>query len=64
MVWLHDVPHRPESRHNASSVVERWGVAPEQMVDFLALWGDSSDIIPGVPQSQWGRHNGAGTMGP
>ena len=29
-------------------VVEKWGVSPEQFVDFLALSGDSSDNIPGV----------------
>ena len=27
----------------------RWGIKPEQMADFLALQGDSSDNIPGVP---------------
>ena len=27
---------------------ERFGVAPEQVVDFLALVGDSSDNVPGV----------------
>lgn len=30
--------------------VEAWmGVPPEQVVDVLALWGDSSDNIPGAP---------------
>jgi len=32
--------------HNAS---ERLGVAPEHVVDYLALVGDSSDNVPGVP---------------
>jgi DNA polymerase-1 len=27
----------------------RWGVGPEQIIDLLALMGDSSDNIPGVP---------------
>lgn len=31
-----------------SEVVEKWGVAPEQFIDYLALVGDSSDNIPGV----------------
>jgi len=31
-----------------SNAVERLGVPPEQVVDFLALVGDSSDNIPGV----------------
>ena len=30
-------------------VTERFGVLPEQIVDFLALSGDSSDNIPGLP---------------
>ena len=32
--------------HNAS---ERLGVVPERVVDYLALVGDSSDNVPGVP---------------
>ena len=27
----------------------KWGVAPAQMIDLLALMGDSSDNVPGVP---------------
>ena len=30
------------------AVVENWGVAPEQILDYLALVGDTSDNIPGV----------------
>lgn len=30
-------------------VEERYGVTPEQIVDYLALLGDASDNIPGVP---------------
>lgn len=30
-------------------VFDKWGVYPEQMVDFQALMGDTSDGIPGVP---------------
>jgi DNA polymerase-1 len=33
-----------------AGVVERFGVEPAQMVDFLALTGDTSDNIPGVPK--------------
>lgn len=32
-----------------SSVVERWGVPPEQFTELKALMGDDSDLIPGVP---------------
>jgi len=31
------------------AVHENYGVAPEQIIDFLALMGDTSDNIPGVP---------------
>ncbi|MCF6776172.1 DNA polymerase I [Thiotrichales bacterium 19X7-9] len=31
-------------------VIEKFGVKPEQIIDFLALVGDSSDNIPGVPK--------------
>lgn len=32
-----------------STVIEKFGVAPEQIVDYLSLVGDSVDNIPGVP---------------
>lgn len=31
-------------------VVEKFGVPPERIIDYLALVGDSSDNIPGVPK--------------
>jgi DNA polymerase-1 len=33
---------------SAEAVEAEWGVRPDQMVDYLALTGDSSDNIPGV----------------
>ena len=35
--------------YDADGVVEKFGVRPEQVVDVLALMGDSSDNIKGVP---------------
>ena len=32
-----------------SKVEEKMGVHPDQIVDLLGLWGDSSDNIPGAP---------------
>jgi DNA polymerase-1 len=38
------------SRMDVAGVMEKFGVAPEQIVDYLALVGDTSDNIPGVPK--------------
>ncbi len=35
--------------YNREAVIEKMGVAPEQILDLLALTGDSADNIPGVP---------------
>jgi len=34
---------------DAELVRKKWGVPPEQMIDYLALTGDRSDNVPGVP---------------
>jgi DNA polymerase-1 len=34
---------------NNESVVAKFGVAPNRIIDYLALMGDKSDNIPGVP---------------
>ena len=36
-------------RMDIQGVIDKFGVKPEQIVDYLALMGDSSDNIPGVP---------------
>jgi DNA polymerase-1 len=36
-------------RYSHEKVIEQWGVEPSQLADVLALAGDSSDNIPGVP---------------
>jgi len=40
---MRDVTYDPEL------VQKKWGVRPDQIVDYLALLGDTSDNVPGVP---------------
>ncbi len=39
-----------DSYSDAEAVKEKFGVSPEQIIDYLTLVGDSSDNIPGVPK--------------
>ncbi|HVK98682.1 MAG TPA: DNA polymerase I, partial [Dongiaceae bacterium] len=39
-----------DSIMNREGVIEKFGVAPEQIIDYLTLVGDSVDNIPGVPK--------------
>ena len=36
--------------YDHEGVKEKFGITPEQIIDYLALMGDSSDNIPGVPK--------------
>ena len=36
--------------YDRQGVLEKFGVSPEQIIDYLTLIGDSSDNIPGVPK--------------
>jgi DNA polymerase-1 len=36
-------------RYDAPTVLERYGVSPDKWIDFVALKGESSDNLPGVP---------------
>ncbi|MCO6412783.1 MAG: DNA polymerase I [Thiogranum sp.] len=38
-----------DTRLDEAGVVDKFGVRPEQIIDYLALVGDTSDNIPGVP---------------
>ena len=38
-----------DTKLDTDGVKAKFGVAPEQIIDFLALTGDTSDNIPGVP---------------
>lgn len=46
-IWLLRPTPNGEEIFNEGKVLARWGVRPVQMVDFLALMGDSTDGIPG-----------------
>jgi DNA polymerase-1 len=36
-------------RYDKPTVLERYGVAPDQWIDFVALKGETSDNLPGIP---------------
>ncbi len=44
-----------------AGVVEKWGVRPESIPDYLAVVGDSADGFPGLPG--WGEKAAAATFG-
>ncbi len=46
-VWLVDTMRNVH--YGPEEVREKWGVGPERIRDLLALTGDSSDNIPGIP---------------
>lgn len=41
-------------------VIEKWGVLPASIPDYLALVGDSADGIPGIPR--WGAKSAAALL--
>ena len=45
-VSMHDT--MKDIQYDVQGVVDKWGVSPEQFIDYLALVGDASDNIPGV----------------
>ena len=52
---------RARQVRDADGVVERFGVQPESIPDFLALVGDTADGYPGVPG--WGAKSTATVLG-
>ena len=52
VLYLHNQSFRKTAQSytefDRAGVIEKMGVAPEQIVDFKALCGDKSDCIPGV----------------
>jgi 5'-3' exonuclease len=51
---------RRERTVDRAGVLERWGVAPESIPDYLALVGDSADGFPGV--AGWGARSAAAIL--
>jgi DNA polymerase-1 len=52
-VWLYRPSSKPNVQYetyNIQEVIEKFGIRPEQIADFLALKGDAVDNIPGVPR--------------
>lgn len=52
-VFIYRPPSKTEAKfeiYDRQRVIEKFGLPPEQIVDFLGLTGDSSDNIPGVPK--------------
>jgi DNA polymerase-1 len=41
---------RKDLVYDRDALAQEWGVRPDQVVDFQALVGDSTDNVPGVPQ--------------
>ena len=39
---------KPTTTYTINKVQERWGIGPNQFIDYLTMVGDSSDNIPGV----------------
>ncbi len=37
-----------DNKYDVQGVVDKWGINPEQMIDYLAIVGDTSDNVPGV----------------
>jgi 5'-3' exonuclease len=46
--------------YDEAAVIEKWGVAPTAIPDWLALVGDSSDGYPGLPG--WGAKSAAAVL--
>lgn len=51
LIWPGDVfwDYSDAAEYRYEQIAARFGVRPERMADYLALRGDSSDNVPGVP---------------
>ena len=47
---IHLINTMNNARYDRTGVIEKYGVPPERIVDYLALVGDTSDNVPGIPK--------------
>ena len=47
---IHLINTMSNTRYARAGVIEKYGVPPERIVDYLALIGDTSDNVPGIPK--------------
>ena len=47
---IHLINTMSNTRYDRAGVIEKYGVPPERIVDYLALIGDTSDNVPGIPK--------------
>ncbi len=51
-VFLYNLPKKQEEPEilGKEEVLKKYGIRPDQIIDWLALMGDKSDNIPGIPK--------------
>ena len=47
---IHLINTMNNTRFDRAGVIEKYGVPPERIVDYLTLIGDTSDNVPGIPK--------------
>lgn len=47
---IHLINTMNNTRFDRAGVIEKYGVPPERIIDYLALTGDTSDNVPGIPK--------------
>ena len=47
---IHLINTMNNTRYDRAGVIDKYGVPPERIVDYLALTGDASDNVPGIPK--------------
>ncbi len=47
---IHLINTMSNTRFDRAGVIEKYGVPPERIVDYLTLIGDTSDNVPGIPK--------------